>query len=112
MARTLAAKSATVKPPGAMASARAAASAARLRGLFRSMPPVRTAPIWEGSGSSSSVPPGMNPVSTQSSMVQNRPAMPASRATISGNFSSARPVLRVLVLCTIASNRSTRSPLV
>ena len=54
----------------------------------------------------------MNPVSTQSSMVQNRPAMPASRAMMSGNFSRARPVLRVLVLCTIASNRSTRSPLV
>ncbi len=40
------------------------------------------------------------------------PAMPASRATMSGNLPSARPVLRVLVLCTIASNRSTRSPLV
>ena len=89
--RTWAAKSATVKPPGAMASARAAASTARIRGLFRSMPPVRVAPIWAGSGSSSSRPSGMNPMSTQSSMVQNRSAMPASRATISGNFSSARP---------------------
>src|SRR5229473_5733060 len=40
MSRTLAVKSATVKPPGAMASARAAASTARLRGLFTSMPPL------------------------------------------------------------------------
>jgi hypothetical protein len=37
--------------------------AARIRALFRLMPPART-----GRGSSS----GLNPVSTQSSMVQNR----------------------------------------
>jgi hypothetical protein len=36
----LAAKSATVNPCGAGASARAAARAARMRGLFRSMPPA------------------------------------------------------------------------
>jgi hypothetical protein len=67
----------------------------RLRGLSRSMPPVRVAPIWEGIGSSSSMPSEMNPVSTQSSMVQNRPAIPAGRTTISGNFSGPRPVLRL-----------------
>jgi hypothetical protein len=44
----------------------------------------------------------MNPVSMRSSMVQNRPAMPASRVTMSGNLPSARPVFRVLVPCTIA----------
>ena len=49
MARTLAVKSATVKPPGAMASARAAASTARLRGLFTSMPLTRVRLKLEGS---------------------------------------------------------------
>ena len=51
MAWTLAVISATVNPPGAMARASTAASAARIRGLFTSMPPTRLAPICAGSGS-------------------------------------------------------------
>jgi hypothetical protein len=39
-----------VKPPGAMASARAAPSTARLRGLFTSMPPTRVAAGLGGGG--------------------------------------------------------------
>ena len=42
---TLAVKSATVNPPGAMARARAADRAARARGWLRSIPPTRVAPI-------------------------------------------------------------------
>jgi len=53
-----------------------------------------------------------NPVSTQSSAVANRSTMPASRVTISGNFSIILPQRNSAVLCAIASNRSTRSPLV
>ena len=52
----------------------------------------------------------MNPVSTQSRAVANRSAMPASWVTISGNFSIMRPQRNSAVLCTIASNLSTRSP--
>ena len=51
-------------------------------------------------------------MSTQSSAVQNRSAMPASRVTISPNMSIPRRHFSSLVLCTIASNRSTCSPLV
>ena len=54
----------------------------------------------------------MKPTSTQSSAVQNSSTICLRRVMISGNFSSARPVLRVLVLCTIAANRRARSPLV
>ena len=43
-----------------------------------------------GSGSSSSMPSGRNPMSAQSSVVANRSAMPASRAMISGKFSRLR----------------------
>ena len=52
---------------------------------------MRLAPRHEGAGSSSRRPSGMNPVSTQSSMVENRPAMPASRAMMSGKLLQARP---------------------
>jgi hypothetical protein len=38
--------------------------------------------------------------------------MSPGAATISGNLSSVRPTLRSLVLCAVASNRSTCSPLV
>ena len=58
------------------------------------------------------MPSGRKPTSTQSSMLVNRSTMPASRATMSGNLSSTRPVRSARVLCTIASNRSTCSPLV
>ena len=51
-------------------------------------------------------------MSTQSSAVANRSAMPASRVTISANLSIIRPQRNSAVLCAIASNRSTRSPLV
>src|SRR3954452_9777399 len=101
-----------MKPSGATARARTAARAARIRGRFRSTPPTRVAPLWEGSGSRSSRPSGRKAMSTQSSMSVNRSTMPASRAVISPNFSSARPQPSCLVLCTIASKRSTRSPLV
>lgn len=40
----------TVKPVGAAVRASTAVRAARIRGLFRSIPPTRVAPIWEGSG--------------------------------------------------------------
>ena len=83
-----------------------------MRGRFRSMPPTRVAPICEASGSWSRMPSGRKPTSTQSSMLVNRSTMPASRATIVGNFSRTRPVCSALVLCTIASKRSTCSPLV
>ena len=46
----------------------------------------------------------------QSSAVANRSAIPASRVAISGNLSIMRPHRSSAVLCTIASNRSTRSP--
>src|SRR6266702_2820233 len=61
-----------------------AARAARIRGLFTSMPPTRLAPSCAGSGSWSRMPPEMKLASTQSSVVQNRSHMPASRVTISG----------------------------
>jgi hypothetical protein len=54
----------------------------------------------------------MKPMSTQSSMVVNRSAIPASLVTISPKRSSARPHRSSAVLWVIASNRSTRSPLV
>ena len=50
---TLAANSATVNPLGAGASARAARSASRMRGLLRSTPPTRVAPSRTPVGSSS-----------------------------------------------------------
>jgi hypothetical protein len=53
MVWTLAVNSATVKPPDAADSARTADSAARIRGLLRSTPPTRVAPIWVGAGSQS-----------------------------------------------------------
>lgn len=36
------------EPGGAVVRASAAVRAARMRGLFRSMPPTQTAPIWDG----------------------------------------------------------------
>ena len=50
MAWTLAVRSATVNPSGDGARASTAASAARIRGLFTSMPPTRLAPSCAGSG--------------------------------------------------------------
>jgi hypothetical protein len=47
----------------------------------------------------------MNPVSTQSRAVANRSTMPASRVTISGNFSIILPQRNSAVLCAIASKR-------
>jgi hypothetical protein len=47
---TLAARSLTVKPPGAADRASTAVRAVRMRGLFRSTPPTRVAPIWEARG--------------------------------------------------------------
>ena len=101
-----------MNPSGETARASTADSAARVRGLLMSRPPVRVAPIWEGVGSWSRMPSGRKATSTQSSMLVNRSIIPARRATMVGNFSSTRPVCRVLVLCTIASKRSTCSPLV
>jgi hypothetical protein len=54
----------------------------------------------------------MKPTSTQSSMMVNRSAMPASRVTISPKRSRIRPQRSSAVLWVIASNRSTCSPLV
>ena len=112
MACTLAANSPTVNPCGAGARASTADSASRMRCLFRSTPPMRVAPSVEPAGSWSRMPSPRNPVSTQSRAVANRSAMPASWVTISGNFSIMRPQRNSAVLCAIASNRSTRSPLV
>ena len=50
-----------------------------MRGLFRSMPPVRTAPIRDGSGSWSSRPSATKPMSARSSAVAN-PAGDAGQA--------------------------------
>jgi len=87
--------------------------AERIRGRFRSMPPTRVARICEARGSWSRVPSGMKPTSTQSMAVQKRSTMAPSRVTISGSTrSSVRPTPRARVLCTIASKRSTCSPLV
>src|SRR6266851_1572280 len=83
-----------------------------MRGLFRSMPPARTAPSRDGSGSWSRKPSAMKPTSAQSSAVANRPAMPASRVMISGKLSSPRRQRGSLVLWTVASKRRTCSPLV
>ncbi len=63
---TLAACSATVNPPGAGVRASAADSAARIRGLSRSIPAVLPVSLWAGRGSSSSRPSGRNPMSAQS----------------------------------------------
>ena len=87
----MAVNSATVNPFGAGASASAARTASRLRGLLRSTPPTRVAPSWTPVGSTSRTPSPRNPVSTQSKAVANRSAMPASRITIAGNFSIMRP---------------------
>ena len=62
------------------ASASAAVRAARILGLFRSIPAIRLVPACAGSGSSSSTPSGRNPISAQSRVVANRSAMPASQA--------------------------------
>ena len=51
IAWTLAAMPATVNPSGDGARASTAARAARIRGLFTSMPPTRLAPSCAGSGS-------------------------------------------------------------
>ena len=51
-------------------------------------------------------------MSAQSRVVENRSAMPASRVMISAKFSRLRRQRSSLVLCTVASNRSTCSPLV
>jgi hypothetical protein len=55
---------------------------------------------------------GQKPRSTQSSMLVNRSTMPVSWVVIWGNLCSLRPQPSCLVLCAIASKRSTRSPLV
>ena len=52
----------------------------------------------------------MNVWSTQSSVVQNRSTMAASRAMIVGKLSRTRPQRSARVLCTTASKRSTCSP--
>src|SRR5258708_16741340 len=103
MVATLAVKSATVKPRGAAVRARAAWRAARILGLFRSMPPVRVAPSWDGSGSWSRMPSGRKLMSAQSRAVVNRPAMPASRVMISPKWARSRRQRSSLVLCTVAS---------
>ena len=54
----------------------------------------------------------MNVMSTQSRVVVNRSTMPASRPMMVGKLSRTRPQRSALVLCTIASKRSTCSPLV
>ena len=110
--RTRAACSATVNPPGAGARASAAARAARIRGLFRSIPAIRLAPAWAGSGSSSSTPSGKKPISAQSRAAANRSAIPASRSMISAKLSRPRRQRSSLALCTVASKRRTCSPLV
>ncbi len=51
-------------------------------------------------------------MSTQSKAMQNRSTMVPRRVTISAKRSSNRPIPRTLVLCTIATKRSTCSPLV
>jgi hypothetical protein len=96
---TLAANSATVNPLGAGASARAARSASRMRGLLRSTPPTRVAPSRTRVGSSSRMCSPRNPVSTQSRAVANRSTTPASRVTISGNFLIILPQRNSAVLC-------------
>src|ERR1700758_1210455 len=112
IAWTFAASSPTVNPRGGGASASTAEGASGIRCLFKSTPPTRVAPSVDRVGSSSSTPSAMNPVSTQSSAVQNRSAIPASWDTISGRCSIIRAQRNSAVLCTIASNRSTRSPFV
>ena len=77
MAWTLAARSATVNPSGAAASAATAARAVRVRALLRSMPPTRVLPIIDGWGSWSKMPSGTKATSTQSRVVQKRSSMPA-----------------------------------
>src|SRR5579864_2451387 len=54
----------------------------------------------------------MNATCTQSSVVRKRSSMSWSRATILGRRATTRPQPRLRVLCTIASKRRTRSPLV
>jgi hypothetical protein len=110
IAWTLAVNAATVNPSDVDERARTAASATRMRGLFRSTPPTRVAPTWAGVGSRSSRPSVMNVVSTQSRVVVKRSTMSASRAMMCGKLSRTRPQRNALVLCTIASKRSTCSP--
>jgi hypothetical protein len=71
MAWTLVVRSVTVNPSGAAERASTAARVERIRGLFRSTPPIRVAPIRVGSGSSSRGSSGRKPTSTQSSAVVN-----------------------------------------
>ena len=101
-----------MNPWGATANASTAVRAARARGLLMSTPPTRPEPSWEGAGSWSRMPSGRKATSTQSSMLVKRSTMAARRATMAGKFFSTRPVCNVRVLCTIASKRSTCSPLV
>jgi hypothetical protein len=100
------------EPAGAGARASAAARATRIRGLFRSIPAIRRAPAWAGSGSSSSTPSGRKPISAQSRAAANRYAIPASRSMIWSKLSRLRRQRSSLALCTVASKRRTCSPLV
>ena len=84
----------------------------RIRGLFRSIPAIRLAPAWAGSGSSSSTRSGKKPISAQSRAAANRSAIPASRSMIWSKLSRLRRQRSSLALCTVASKRRTCSPLV
>ena len=64
-----------------------------MRSLFTSTPPTRVAPSVHPEGSSSRTPSLRNPVSTQSSAVAKRSAMPASRVTISRPSATTRPTI-------------------
>jgi len=88
------------------------ARAARIRGLFRSIPAIQLAPAWAGSGSSSSTPSGKKPISAQSRAAANRSAISASRVMIWSKLSRLRRHRSCLALCPVASKRSTCSPLV
>jgi hypothetical protein len=71
------------------ARASAAARAARLRSLFRSVPPARAAPSREGSGSSSRVVPARKLMPAQSRVV-------AKRSLRAARWRRARPPGRAL----------------
>ena len=103
---------ATVKPVGDTASASTAARTWRIRGLVEIDAADTRCAELRRHGSSSRMPSGMKPTSTQSRPVQNRSVISPSRRGDVAPRSRTRPHPRSRVLWAMASTRSTCSPLV
>ena len=86
-----------MKPLGAEANAITAAMAARILGLFMSIPPTRLAPTVLALGRLSNVPLLVHGPSTHRTTFRNRSSMLAKRDIIRGNLSTTRPQRSSLV---------------